>query len=46
MGLVEELGHGIVQPYREQQKGRIQRVFVSGSDAAGAKIGKGNLPIF
>ena len=41
MELIEELSHGIVEPYREKQKSRIQRTFVSGSDAAGAKVTKG-----
>ena len=41
MELVKELSHGIVQPYRDQQKSRIQRVFISGSQAAEAKIKKG-----
>ena len=43
MELIEELAHGIVQPYRDQQKSRIQRTFVSGSEAAGAKVVKGNM---
>ena len=41
MELIEELSHGIVEPYREKQKSRIQRTFISGSDAAGAKVTKG-----
>ena len=40
MDLVEELAYGIVQTYREEQKGRLQRTFVSGADAAGAKVNK------
>ena len=40
MDLVEEMSYGIVQPYREQQKGRLQRTFVSGADAAGSKVNK------
>ena len=42
MELIEELSHGIVEPFREEQKGRIHRTFVSGSDAAEAKVAKGN----
>ena len=42
MELIEELSHGIIQPFREEQKRRIQRTFVSGSDAAEAKVSKGN----
>lgn len=41
MDLVEDLSYGIVQPYREEQKSRLQRTFVSGSDAAGAKVNRG-----
>ena len=41
MELIEELSHGIVQPFREQQKERIQRTFVSGADAAGARLKRG-----
>ena len=40
MELDEELAYGIVQTYREEQKGRLQRTFVSGADAAGAKVNK------
>ena len=41
MDLVEELAFGIVQEYRESQKGRLKRTFVSGSDAAGARVNRG-----
>ena len=41
MELVEELAFGVVQEYREQQKGRLKRTFVSGTDAAGAKVNRG-----
>ena len=41
MALIEELAHGIAQPFRDQQKQRIQRTFVSGSDAAEARLRRG-----
>ena len=41
MELVEELAFGIVQDHRESQKTRLQRTFVSGSDAANGKINRG-----
>ena len=41
MALIEELSHGIAQPFRDQQKQRIQRTFVSGSDAAEARLRRG-----
>ena len=41
MDEVEELSFGIVHEYREEQKGRLKRTFVLGSDAAGAKVNKG-----
>ena len=41
METVEELAFGIVQEYRESQKDRLKRTFVSGSDAAGAKVNRG-----
>ena len=41
MELIEELSHGIAQPFRDQQKQRIQRTFVSGSDAAEARLSRG-----
>jgi len=40
MELVEELAFGVVQEYREQQKGRLQRTFVSGSTAAAGKVNR------
>ena len=40
MELVEELAFGVVQDYREQQKGRLKRTFVSAADAAGAKVNR------
>ena len=40
MELVEEMAYGIVQTYREEQKNRLQRTFVSGADAAGAKVNR------
>ena len=41
MDLVEEMAFGIVQPYRESQKDRLQRTFVSGSAAASGKVNRG-----
>ena len=41
MEVVEELAFGIVQEYRESQKGRLQRTFVSSKDAAEAKVNRG-----
>ena len=43
MELIEELSHGIAQPFRDRQKQRIQRTFVSGSDAAEARLKRGNI---
>eukprot|EP00096_Caligus_rogercresseyi_P009004 TRINITY_DN2974_c0_g1_i1.p1 TRINITY_DN2974_c0_g1~~TRINITY_DN2974_c0_g1_i1.p1 ORF type:complete len:119 (-),score=38.65 TRINITY_DN2974_c0_g1_i1:65-397(-) len=40
MELVDELSFGIVQEYRESQKSRLQRTFVSGSSAAGNKVNR------
>ena len=40
MELVEELAFGIVQDHRESQKNRLQRTFVSGSDAANGKVNR------
>ena len=40
METVEELSYGVVNEYRENQKGRLKRTFVSGSDAAGAKVNR------
>ena len=41
MELVEEMSFGVVQEYRESQKHRLQRTFVSGSDAAEARVNRG-----
>ena len=43
MKLVDELTYGIpqLQDYREKQKNKLQRTFVSGKDAAGAKVNRG-----
>ena len=40
MELVEEMAFGIVQEYRESQKNRLQRTFVSGSAAASGKVNR------
>ncbi len=40
MDTVEELSYGVVNEYREKQKGQLQRTFVSGSDAAGARVNR------
>ena len=40
METIEEMSFGIVQPYRESQKNRLQRTFVSGSDAASGKVNR------
>jgi hypothetical protein len=40
MDLVEELSFGVVQEHREKQKNILQRTFVSGSEAAGAKVNR------
>ncbi|XP_063234179.1 uncharacterized protein LOC134537549 [Bacillus rossius redtenbacheri] len=37
MQKVAQLAQGVVDEYREKQKGRLQRTFVAASDAAGAK---------
>lgn len=38
MDLVSHLSKGIADDFREKQKSRLQRTFVSGSDAAGDRI--------
>lgn len=38
MQLVAHLSTGIVEEYRERKKGKLQRTFIQGSDAASAKI--------
>jgi len=45
MELVEELAFGVVQEYREQQKGRLKRTFVGAADAAGAKVNRGSVKL-
>lgn len=40
MDLVEEMAYGVVQPFREQQKHRLKRTFISGADAAESKINR------
>ena len=40
MDTIEEMSFGIVQPYRESMKNRLQRTFVSGSDAASGKVNR------
>ncbi len=40
MDLVEDLSFGVVQEHREKQKNILQRTFVSGSEAAGAKVNR------
>ena len=37
----QELAFGVVQEYRDQQKGRLKRTFVGAADAAGAKVNRG-----
>ena len=37
---ISELSFGIVTEFREQQKGKLQRTFVSGSDAANRKVNR------
>ncbi|XP_023329460.1 partner of xrn-2 protein 1 [Eurytemora carolleeae] len=40
MDLIDELSMGLVQDYRENQKGKLQRTFVSGSVAANKKVNR------
>ena len=40
MDTVDELSYGILTEYREKQKGQLKRTFVSGSDAAGARVNR------
>lgn len=42
MTLVEELSFGIVQEFRQRQKNVLKRTFVSGSDAAEARVNRVN----
>ena len=44
METVNELSFGVVQEYREQMKGRLQRTFVSGSAAASGKVNRSAPP--
>lgn len=43
MELVEEMAYGVVQEFRDQQKGRLKRTFVGAADAAGAKVNRGTI---
>ena len=36
----EGMAFGIIEPYRESMKNRLQRTFVSGSDAASGKVNR------
>ena len=40
MEQIQELSFGIVGEYREKQKGKLQRTFVSGSTAASKKVNR------
>ena len=40
MEQITELSFGIVGEYREQQKGKLKRTFVSGSTAANKKVNR------
>ena len=40
MEQIQELSFGIVGEYREKQKGKLQRTFVSGSTAANKKVNR------
>jgi len=42
MERVEELSYGIIHEFREQQKTKLKRTFVSGSDAAVGKVNRGD----
>ena len=35
------MAYGVVQEFRDQQKGRLKRTFVGAADAAGAKVNRG-----
>ena len=39
---IAELSKGIVEEFRESKKGKLQRTFVSGSDAANSKVNRTN----
>eukprot|EP00088_Acartia_fossae_P012798 TRINITY_DN16623_c0_g1_i1.p1 TRINITY_DN16623_c0_g1~~TRINITY_DN16623_c0_g1_i1.p1 ORF type:complete len:122 (+),score=12.36 TRINITY_DN16623_c0_g1_i1:55-366(+) len=40
MELIQELSMGLVDDFREAQRGKLQRTFVSGSDAANKKVNR------
>ena len=40
MDQINELSFGIVAEFRENQKGKLQRTFVSGSTAANKKVNR------
>eukprot|EP00088_Acartia_fossae_P054722 TRINITY_DN630_c0_g2_i1.p1 TRINITY_DN630_c0_g2~~TRINITY_DN630_c0_g2_i1.p1 ORF type:complete len:105 (+),score=19.70 TRINITY_DN630_c0_g2_i1:48-362(+) len=40
MDLLQELSTGLLADFREKQKGKLQRTFVSGKDAANRKVNK------
>jgi len=40
MDLIQELSGGLVDDFRDNQKGKLQRTFVSGSDAANKKVNR------
>jgi len=40
MELIQELSAGVVADFREKQKGKLQRTFVSGKDAANRKVNR------
>ena len=40
MDQLNELSFGIVTEFRENQKGKLKRTFVSGSDAANKKVNR------
>jgi len=40
MEQLNELSYGIVTEFREKQKGKLKRTFVSGSDAANKKVNR------
>jgi len=40
MNLIRELSMGLVEDFRDQQRGKLQRTFVSGKDAANKKVNR------
>jgi len=40
MDLLQELSTGLLIDFREKQKGKLQRTFVSGADAANRKVNR------